>query len=517
MESVITQTVSDNKVTLLQNSFKILIVEDDQSFAFLMQKKLKKCGDEVVITSTGSECLDILEKVKINLLFLDYKLPDMNAIDLIKILKDKKINIPFVLVTGVGDERTAVEVMKLGAKDYIIKDTNLLDFLPSVASRIKEEIVTQERLFQTEDALLQSEQRYRLLVENIDLGIMLIDASHKIVTANAAIGRILRKLNGDMVGQGIFDVLTFHDTNLDKESAIRMLFSEKPVNNEVEIQVGDSKILRIKIRAFPYYSPTAQLIGCIDVFEDITEQKLLEEQLIQVQKMEAVGIMAGGIAHDFNNLLTAIQGHAELALMDIKEKTNVYEEVTGITRSVKMGSTLTSQLLMFSRKQPLKLKVLNVNEIITSFMVMINRILDKTIVARTQLSDKVCRIKADAGNIEQVVMNLAVNAQDAMPDGGSLTIKTDIVEIKEVDANQIAKVPPGKYVLLSVSDRGTGIDPAILKHIFEPFVTTKETGKGSGLGLSIVYSIVNKHNGFVDVVSVIGSGTNFNIYFPALE
>ena len=504
-----------NSVNIKNKEFRILIVEDNEGLALLMQRKLDKVGDEVILASTGSNCLEILQKTEIHLLFLDYKLPDMNAIDLVKKMKDINLNIPFVLVTGVGDERTAVEIMKLGARDYIIKDANLLDFLPSVASRIREELLTQAKLSMAEDALLQSEQRYRLLVENINLGIILIDTEQSIVTVNAAIGRMLEKSANDIIGMNIFEAIPFNYDILDKAQIEQMLISDKPLNNETEITVDNNKILKIRIRAFPYFINEDKIIGYIDVFEDITEQKMLQDQLIQVQKMEAVGIMAGGIAHDFNNLLTAIQGHAELALMDITENNSLHEEIIGITRSVKLGSALTNQLLLFSRKQPLKLKVIDINAVITTILTMINRILDKIIVLNIRLSENISKIKADPGNIEQVIMNLAVNAQDAMPEGGSLTIRTESSCISEAESKKFTKAVPGQYVLLSVSDTGTGIDPAIVKHIFEPFITTKEAGKGSGLGLSIVYSIVNKHNGFIDVSSIPGSGTTFNIYFPA--
>jgi signal transduction histidine kinase len=245
------------------------------------------------------------------------------------------------------------------------------------------------------------------------------------------------------------------------------------------------------------------------------ERKNLEQQLLQAQKMESIGQLAGGVAHDFNNLLTVIQGHASLLLIRPDLDTQGQESVEQIALAAERAATLTRQLLTFSRKQVMQARCLDLNEVVGGVTKMLTRFLGEDVHLQVHYGSRSPYVQGDAGMIEQVLMNLAVNARDAMPRGGHLTIRT---EDESVDADYVQLNPdsiPGNYVCLSVSDTGCGIPPEILPRIFEPFFTTKEVGKGTGLGLATVYGIVHQHRGWVSVYSEVGQGTVFRIYLPS--
>jgi two-component system cell cycle sensor histidine kinase/response regulator CckA len=260
-----------------------------------------------------------------------------------------------------------------------------------------------------------------------------------------------------------------------------------------------------------------RIIGTLSSGEDVTDQKLLEEQLFQSQKMEAVGRLAGGIAHDFNNLLTAIIGYSEIIFKDSDLKQNHRSYIEEIKKSAERAATLTQQLLAFSRKQILQPKVLNLNVLLKNTRNMLQRMIGEDISFEMHLSPDIGMIMADPGKIEQVIINLAVNARDAMPHGGSLAVETKDSMLGEEFCKIHKGSKPGRYVLLSVKDTGKGIDEDAMKHIFEPFFTTKEIGKGTGLGLATVYGIVRQSGGYIDIQSNPGTGTAVDIYLPRVD
>ena len=253
------------------------------------------------------------------------------------------------------------------------------------------------------------------------------------------------------------------------------------------------------------------------ISRDISQRKQLEEQLRQAQKMEAIGKLAGGVAHDFNNLLTAIMGFSELMLVKMEPDNPFREGVHEINRAGKRAAALTQQLLAFSRKQVLKPKIVNLNQVVKSIEKMLERIIGEDIRLRSQQDPHLDKIKADAGQVEQIILNLTINAADAMPNGGTLTIKTEnkVIEESSLLGSPPSQSRPGRFVRLSISDSGEGIDKRIIPQIFEPFFTTKSNG--TGLGLSVVYGIVKQHNGWIDVSSHYREGSTFHIYFPALS
>ncbi len=248
---------------------------------------------------------------------------------------------------------------------------------------------------------------------------------------------------------------------------------------------------------------------------DMTEQRQLEKQLRQAQKLEAVGQLTGGVAHDFNNLLTIIMGHAQMMELTMEPGHPFSQNVNNIAKASKRAANLTRQLLLFSRKESMVFKPLDLNRVVHDLLKMLKRLIGEDISVETKLAKDLWTIEGDEGNLEQVITNLAVNTRDAMFGGGTFCLKTENRELSESEARQIPDAQAGKSVCLMASDTGTGMDKDTADKIFDPFFTTKEVGKGTGMGLSVVYGIVKKHEGWINVYSEIGKGTTFKIYFPA--
>jgi two-component system cell cycle sensor histidine kinase/response regulator CckA len=267
----------------------------------------------------------------------------------------------------------------------------------------------------------------------------------------------------------------------------------------------------------PVRDSSGQVVNYVAVKRDVTDVRRMEEKLRQSQKMEAVGRLAGGVAHDFNNLLTAISGYSDLLLHRLPEYSTLRRDVEEIRKAGDRAAALTRQLLAFSRRQILQPNVLDLNTVVTNMGQMLRRLVGEDIVLSTDLSPSLSRVKADPGQIEQVIVNLALNARDAMPDGGRITIATADAELSPTYAVAHAEVRPGPHVLLSVADTGHGMDDETQAHLFEPFFTTKERGKGNGLGLATVYGIVQQSGGHIRVNSAANSGSTFLIYLPRIE
>ena len=369
---------------------------------------------------------------------------------------------------------------------------------------------------QAEEHLRLSQARYRTLVENIPQRVLLKDRESNYISINQAYGRAYGLNPEDVIGKSDYDI---HPRNIaDKfRQEDRLVMETGEIREFEEENVEDGKKRFLHKLKVPVRDKTGKITGVLSAISDITERLQLEEQFRHSQKLEAVGRLAGGVAHDFNNLLTVIGGHTEIALTRIDKNNPLHDSLQEIKIAADRASSLTRQLLAFSRRQVMEIKVLNLNTVIRDTEKMLRRLLGEDIAVITQPSENLGLVKADPGQIEQVLTNLAVNARDAMAEGGRLVIATDNLEITEADDPTHAGFTPGRYVRISVSDTGHGMNPEVISKIFEPFFTTKEQGKGTGLGLSTVFGIVKQSGGEIRVHSELEKGTTFVIMLPRVE
>jgi two-component system cell cycle sensor histidine kinase/response regulator CckA len=368
----------------------------------------------------------------------------------------------------------------------------------------------------TEEALRRSEADFRSLVENSPYGIYRVAPTGPLLLANPALAK--------MLGYPSAAALVAETTGgEDADRLRRQLLQESWLTNnfaplEVVWRRNDGKWINVLLTGRPVWKNGGPHWTYLEVFaEDVTERRNLEKQVLQAQKMEAIGRLAGGVAHDFNNLLAVILGHSELVAELAGPGTRLETSAEAIRKAAERGASLTMQLLALSRKQLVEPKIVDMNQALVEMERLARRIIREDIDLGLKQGRNLGRIRIDPGQLDQVIMNLIVNARDAMPGGGKLVLETANVELDETYAKQHVEVTPGPYVMLAVSDTGIGMDAATLSHIFEPFFTTKERGKGTGLGLSTVYGIVQQAGGHVLPYSEPGAGTTLRLYFPRVE
>jgi len=367
-----------------------------------------------------------------------------------------------------------------------------------------------------EEALHESEERFRLIAETIDEVFWMGEIGiERFFYASPACEHIWGRSRKSQDEDPRSFLESIHPE--DRERVVADLEIEKtgrPFAHEYRIVRPDGSIRYIWDRGFPVRDETGKITCYVGVAQDITERKHIEDQSRQNQKMEAIGTLAGGVAHDFSNLLTVINGYSSLLLRDLAREDPRRSDLEEIHRAGQRAFSLTSQLLAFGRKQVLQPRILDLNDVVTDMGRMLRRLLGEEIQLVVLTLPGLGRVKADPGQIQQIFMNLAINARDAMPRGGKLTIETANVDLGEDCVRGHAEVPAGPYVMLAVSDNGTGMDAETRARIFEPFFTTKEPGKGTGLGLSTVHGVVKQSGGFIVVDSELGKGATFKIYLP---
>jgi two-component system, cell cycle sensor histidine kinase and response regulator CckA len=618
----------------------LLLLEDCPSHAELMERELRKariafCSKRV---ETRQGFLEALQIFSPDLVLAGYCLPEFTGLEALRLLKQLGWAIPFILVTDVRFEETALEILKEGADDYILKWRPKR--LPSAVLKAlqKKELERKGNLAgqALEQALRQSEERFRLLVESVkDYAIFMLDLDGHVASWNNGAEHIFGYLEREILGRSFSRLFTPEDIERGQpQQELRTALAEgragderwqvrkdgtcfwasgvvTPLWDEAGTLRGFSKVARDiteRRRAeqreqaaqqqvrhilesigegffacdrqwrFTYVNqkaaelvrrPREELLGKnvwelspeavggiaytelhraaaeqvpvhfddysaplklwletdaypspegLSIFvRDITERKHLEQQLRQSQKMEAIGKLAGGVAHDFNNLLTAILGYSELTLRQLEEHKPLVKNIEEVLKAGRRAMALTNQLLAFSRRQVLQPQLLDLNAVVRNMHRLLRRLIGEHIELVTVFGAGLGAVRADLIQFEQVLLNLAVNARDAMPEGGKLVIETANVELDQAYAHRHAEVSPGSYVLLAVSDTGHGIDKHQQSHIFEPFFTTKEVGKGTGLGLSTVYGIVKQSGGSISVCSEAGQGATFKVYLPRVK
>ena len=493
---------------------RILLVEDERQHAELISRAFRKKSDPVELTVASSlkEAFLHLEKYAPDLIITDWRLPDGLGMRLLA-MQHRDEPLPVVVMTSHGSEQVAVEAMKSGAMDYVVKSDLVLADMPHIAERALKQWESLTEWKKAEEALRKSEEKFSKAFKNSPLWVVISALDTGLyIDVNDAFLRTTGFEREEVIGRSSVALGTWVDSG-QRDEMMRILKEEGAVKNR--------EVLRLTKSGRPLTMLfSAELIEFEDqpclvaISQDITEFKVLEAGFRQAQKMEAVGRLAGGVAHDFNNILQAIAGYVQLLSLRREAFDQDLRYLQEIDRSITRAAELVRQLLTLSREVESKKRNLDLNVEVAQDCRLLERTLPKMIEIELDLTEYPLPVFANSTQLEQILLNLATNAADAMPRGGRLTIKTGQTEITAENAFEPEGIISGRYACLTVKDTGHGIKPEIINHIFEPFFTTKDVGQGTGLGLATVYGILKEHGGFIRVDSRVSGGTSFNLYIP---
>ncbi|HEX5706087.1 MAG TPA: response regulator [Pyrinomonadaceae bacterium] len=495
----------------------VLVVDDTPDKRQLLESLLCHSGYRVLTAGDGREGLLVARSARPDLIISDVSMPLIDGIELCRRIRaDDDLRLtPILLVSALRKDSESVAAgLSAGADDYIEA--------PYDPMRLVAKITRYAERKRTEEALRQSVEHYRLLFESNPLPMWVFDRETlRFLAVNAAAVRHYGYSHDEFLAMTIKDIRP-PEALPELAAALSASSVGLGFSGLMNHRKKDGNVIDVEItyHTLTFGDRPAELV----LAQDVTERRRIEkelhqsqEQLLQSQKLESVGQLAGGVAHDFNNLLTVIIGQSDLMLRRLAGDDPLRSRAEEIKRAAERAAGLTRQLLAFSRKQVLQPKVLDLTETVAGMDKLLRRLIGEDVHLLTVLASRLGKVKADPSQIEQVLMNLAVNARDAMPEGGKLTVETQNVYLDEAYARQHLSVVPGPYVMLAVSDTGTGMDAETQARIFEPFFTTKEVGKGTGLGLSTVYGIVKQSGGNIYVYSEVGNGTTFKIYLPLVS
>lgn len=473
-------------------------------------------GFRVIEASTQEEFEARLAEGGFDIVLTDFNILGYEGLQVLEAVRLKDPKLPVVIVTGTGSEEIAVESLRRGATDYVIKSPAHIRRLPDTIHAAMERKRMEGERLNMEEALRETNAALQGLIQASPLAIISVDMDANITSWNRAAEAIFGWRENDVIGRRLPFLV---EETEDSSRALRnVLLKGNPMPAaETVWRHKDGTPVRVSLSAALMRDRQGRPSGAMTLVADVTERRNLEDQLRQSQKLEAVGRLAGGLAHDFNNILTAIAGFAELTLLKLPAADPLARNVEEILTAANQASALTRQLMAFSRKQVLEPRVLDLNAVITGLEPMLRRLIGEDVDLITRLEPDLGAIRADPNHVEQIILNLAINAREAMPEGGRLMIDTTDVDLDEAYTRVHVGARPGPHVMLAVSDTGFGMDAETQAHIFEPFFTTKERGRGSGLGLSTVYGIVKQTGGSIRVYSEPSRGTTFRLYFPRIR
>jgi hypothetical protein len=503
----------------MSTPLRALVLEDRPADYELMLHALRAEGYQPNACRVDEEAafLSALAEPGWDVILADYTMPQFNALRALELLQARELDVPFVVVTGSIGEEQAVECMRRGASDYLLKD-RLARLGSSVAHALTERQLRRDRAAAVA-GLAERESHFRALIEKASDAIALFDRQGTVQYVSPSIGRMLGYVPEELVGHAASEFCQPSDverllaelTALANTPGATMRFEMHVTRKGGGLAVLDATLTNL-LR-------DQAVRGVVCNIHDITERLELERQFHHAQKLEAIGRLAGKIAHDFRNHLTVINGYCQMSLMDLDPGHPVVELITEAYAAGRRAADLAQQLLTFSRREHTETEVFDCNERLNDTIAMLSQLVSEKVTLQVQVAPEPAWVRTDPAHVDQMLMNLAVNASDAMPEGGTLTIGTVSVVI---DAGELAAYPmavggPGRYLRLTVSDTGTGMPPEVMEHLFEPFFTTKEAGKGTGLGLATVYGMVIHAGGLIDVHSQPGEGTTFQVHLPQLE
>jgi len=505
----------------MSKTLRLLQIEDSENDADMILRLLMQSGFEVFShrVEDAEGLRHALEDPNWDVIIADYHLPGFDAPGALRILQECGHDIPCIVVSGKMGEDTAVEMMKSGAHDYLTKN-NLTRLAPAVERELAEAAARRESK-QAREELQGAEERLALAVEATQIGTFdFYPQTGKLIWSKFARQHFGLSTEMEVTYDTFLNALHPADRDHVKQTVQNALRYENGGDYAEEyralgIEDGQERWLSSRGRVF--FDAQSQPFRFVGVILNITERKRLEQELLQAQKLESIGRLAGSIAHDFNNLLTIINGYAHLVLAEMDPQDALRDSMEELSKAAMQAAGLTRQLVSFNRRQAAEPKTIAVNEFVKDYENMLRRLLGENIELVLSLDAQAGAFRADPGQIGQVLMNLAVNAKDAMPSGGKLLIETSNILVDDHFARTHLYVSPGQYAVLEVTDTGTGMSAEVKSHLFEPFFTTKEHGKGTGLGLSTVYGIVvNQNGGSIWVSSEPGRGTTFKLFFPSV-
>ena len=512
----------------------ILTIDDERHIRESFRNYLEDHDFIVITAENGRVGLELFEQHHPDLVLVDLRMPEVDGLQVLQQIHTAAPDTPLIVISGTGVITDAVEALRLGAWDYLLKPVEDLDVLLHAVRRCLERasLIRENRRYQqnleeeiknrtaelekTYSSLRESEEKFvKIFQFSPDAIVISRMADNRIIDVNETFTNLLGFSRDEAVGHTTSE-LDIWVSDDDRRSILQRLQTQgECLNFNTNFRNREGVIL-----AALYSSRTFELAGenhAISIARDMTEQRKLENQLMQAQKMESIGRLAGGVAHDFNNLLTSIMGYTEMTICDLEPEDPHYHHLNTVYRAAENAKILTRQLLAFGRKQVLEMLPTDLGAVLQGFERIIRRTIREDIRIEFRLAPDLNPVRADSAQLEQIIMNLAVNAQDAMPGGGTLLFETANVDLDEEYVHTHPGSRPETYVMLAVSDSGCGMDQNTLRNLFEPFFTTKPVGQGTGLGLSTVYGIVKQHDGNIFVYSEPGQGSTFKIYLPQID
>lgn len=501
----------------MSDALRLFLIEDDDDVALHMRRALEKARYSVTRCRTGDDALIVLSQSTFDLLLLDQKLPDMTGLDLLHRLGEEGVAVPVLMVTARGDEHLATRVLQAGALDYVVKDTNL-QFLRDLPKRVQESV-----------RRYKLEQMNRLLIQSLESahdGIVITDLQGVIVEVNPAIEAMTGYARDELLGQTprLFKS-GVHPPEL-YQQMWQTILNRNSWQGELTNRRKDGGKRQVSLTISPIVDSQRRLTHFVAIYRDVTERKDLERQLLQAQKMQSVGTLAGGVAHEFNNLLAGINGYASLGLREATLPPTLREFFANIVDLSERAAALTRQLLAFARKPALVRQPTSLRDLMRSTVELVRRTLHQEVGFTPPGEEEgPLLVEADANQLQQVVVNLALNARDALlarqvalPAGETgIEFALRHEEPAVARAGFPHQVPPGEYAVIEVRDRGTGMTQDVLSQALDPFFTTKEVGQGTGLGLPMVFGIVQGHQGYLTIETEPNQGTAVRLHLPRLR
>ncbi len=512
----------------MNSIIKILHLEDDPNDAELVRSHLEAEGFicEITRVDTRDQYTYLLKHNEFDLILADFSLPAFDGLSALTLAKKICPNIPFILLSGMLGEELAIDSMKAGATDYVLKQ-RLSRLLPSIKRALREAEDREQRLI-AEEALRESEKKYITLVDNIDIGVALINPDMELVALNPQIKKWFPSIDKADRTKKPTCFYTLNIPPKDEECPdcpVVKTYSDGQRHELIrETQIANA-VKYFRVISTPIKDSAGNVINVIKMMEDVTEKlkserdrKRLEEQLQQAQKMEAIGTLAGGIAHDLNNILSPIMAYTEMTLMDLPAESPLYLNLKKVYKASERARDLIKQILSFSRQKQREKKPIIVSIIINEVLKLLRPSIPSNIEINQNIEAKSDMILADPTQIHQIILNLCTNASYAMKEkGGKLTISLKSEYLDSRAVKNFSNLTSGYYVKLTVSDTGTGMNDDIKKRIFEPYFTTKNPGEGTGMGLAVIHGIITNLNGDITVESRPGNGSTFNVYFPKIS